>query len=88
MSKKDKDGFDLLKAKKMPKSRREKLLKAAEVKLGRPLKPIEEKHKPISIKLHPEVYKWAQKEAKKTGQGYQTVINETLLDIAHKKKSS
>ncbi len=88
MSKKDKDGFDLSKAKKISKSRREKFLKAAEAKLGRPLKPEGEKHKPISIKLHPDVYDWAKKEAKKKGLGYQTIINETLLDIAHKKKSS
>jgi len=88
MSKKDKDGFDLSKAKKISKERRQKLLKAAEVKLGRPLKPIEKKHKPISIKLHPDVYNWAKKEAQKKGLGYQTIINETLLDIAKKKKSS
>ena len=34
----DKDGFDLSKAKKIDKKRREKLIEAAEVKLGRPLK--------------------------------------------------
>jgi uncharacterized protein (DUF4415 family) len=88
MSTKDKDGFDISKAKSISKERREKLLKAAENKLGRPLKPENEKHKPISIKLHPDVYNWAQEEAKLRGQGYQTVINETLLDFAKKKKSS
>lgn len=88
MNKKDKDGFDISKAKKISSTRRNKILKAAEVKLGRPLKLVEDKHKPISIKLHPEVYSWAKKEAKKQGLGYQTVINETLLDIAKKKKSS
>lgn len=88
MSKKDKDGFDLTKAKKIDKKRREKFLKAVETKLGRPLKSVDEKHRPISIKLHPEVYDWAKQEAKKKGLGYQTVINETLLNIAKKKKSS
>ena len=44
----DKDGFDLSKAKKINKGRREKLLKAAEAKLGRPLKSIEEKNKASS----------------------------------------
>lgn len=88
MSKKDKDGFDLSKARKIDKKRREKLLEAAEIKLGRPLKPVEKKHRPISIKLHPEVYDWAKKEAEKEGLGYQTIINETLLKIAKKKKSS
>lgn len=88
MGKKDKDGFDLSKAKKINKNRREKFLKAVETKLGRPLKSIDEKHKPISIKLHPEVYDWAKQEAESKGLGYQTVINETLLSIAKKKKSS
>ena len=76
----DKEGFNLSKAKKINKDRREKLLKAAEVKLGRPLKSIEEKYKPISIKLHPEVYNWALKEAEEKGTGYQTFINEVLLN--------
>ena len=88
MSKKDKDGFDISKAKRIPTSRRKKLLEAAEVKLGRPLKAADEKHRPISIKIHPDVYRWAKEEAKKRGLGYQTIINETLLDVAKKKKSS
>lgn len=88
MSKKDKDGFDLSNAKKISKNRREKFLRAAEKKLGRPFKPIDEKHRPISIKLHPDVYDWAKQEANEKGLGYQTVINETLLEIAKKKKSS
>lgn len=65
MSKKDNDGFDLSKAKKINKNRREKILKAVEAKLGRPLKSVDEKHRPISIKIHPEVYDWAKREAKK-----------------------
>lgn len=88
MSKKDKDGFDLSKAKKINTERRKTLLRAVETKLGRPLKSANEKHRPISIKLHPEVYDWAKQEAEKKGLGYQTVINETLLSIAKKKKSS
>lgn len=43
MSKKDKDGFDLSKAKKIAKSRRIKLLRAAEAKLGKLLKTINQK---------------------------------------------
>ena len=81
----DKDGFDLSNAKRIDKKRRKKLLKAAEVKLGRPLKMQEEKYKPISIKLHPEVYHWAVEEAKEKGVGYQTLINEALLDLAKNK---
>ncbi len=34
---------------------------------------------PTSIRLHSEVFKWAKREAKKRGVGYQTVINEFLL---------
>ena len=83
----DKDGFDLSKAKKIDKKRREKLIEAAEVKLGRPLKSEEEKYKPISIKLHPEVYSWAIEKAEKEGVGYQTLINESLLDLAKKKQA-
>lgn len=45
---------------------------------GRPPKG-EDKFVPISIRLHPKVLKWAKKEAKKRGVGYQTVINEALL---------
>lgn len=38
-----------------------------------------EKYKPISIRLHPKVMEWAKAEAEKRGIGYQSVINETLL---------
>ena len=34
----------------------------------------------ISIRLHPKVLIWAKKEAEKRGVGYQTVINEALLE--------
>lgn len=80
-----KDGFDLTKAKKLPLEKRKLLIEAAEKKLGRPLKPPQEKHKPISIKLHPKVYAWAKSEAEKRDLGYQTIINETLLKLVTKK---
>ena len=47
---------------------------------GRPIKEEEEKYEPISIRLHPKVLAWAKKEANKRGIGYQTVINEMLLE--------
>lgn len=47
-------------------------------KRGRPTK--EEKYEPISIRLHPKILAWAKEEAKKRGIGYQTVINEVLLE--------
>jgi uncharacterized protein (DUF4415 family) len=49
-------------------------------KRGRPAKDEEEKYEPISLRLHPKVLAWAKEEAKKRGIGYQTVINEVLLE--------
>lgn len=49
-------------------------------KRGRPAKDEKEKYEPISIKLHPKILAWAKEEAKKRGIGYQSVINEALLD--------
>jgi uncharacterized protein (DUF4415 family) len=50
-------------------------------KRGRPIKNEDEKYEPISIRLHPKVLAWAKKEAQKRGIGYQTVINEVLLEL-------
>ena len=45
---------------------------------GRPPKgPL--KYHGIFIRLNPRVVRWARAQAKKSGKGYQTVINETLL---------
>jgi uncharacterized protein (DUF4415 family) len=49
---------------------------------GRPDKSEEDKYQPTSIRLHPKVMAWARKEARKRGIGYQTVINEALLEKA------
>jgi len=49
-------------------------------KRGRPTKDQGEKYEPISIRLHPKVLAWAKQEAKKRGIGYQTIINEVLLE--------
>jgi uncharacterized protein (DUF4415 family) len=49
---------------------------------GRPVKSDEEKFVPTSIRLHPKVIEWAKREARKRGCGYQTVINEILLEKA------
>lgn len=49
-------------------------------KRGRPGKEEEEKYEPISIRLHPKILAWARAEAEKRGIGYQTVINEVLLE--------
>jgi uncharacterized protein (DUF4415 family) len=49
---------------------------------GRPVKSEEDKFIPTSIRLHPKVIEWAKREAKKRGCGYQTIINEILLEKA------
>ncbi len=49
---------------------------------GRPPKAADEKFAPISIRLNPVALRWAKREAKKRGVGYQTVINEVLLEKA------
>jgi len=49
---------------------------------GRPAKAAEEKFIPTSIRLHPVVLRWAKREAKRRGCGYQTLINEVLLERA------
>lgn len=51
-----------------------------QVKIGRPRKPEEEKYKKVGIRLHPDVLEWAKAEAARKGIGYQSVINETLLE--------
>lgn len=51
-------------------------------KRGRPVKDDNERYEPVSIRLHPKVIRWARKEAERRGVGYQTVINEALLEIA------
>ena len=37
------------------------------------------KYQGIYIRIHPKAIQWARAQAKKSGKGYQTVINETLL---------
>ncbi|MDF5736481.1 MULTISPECIES: BrnA antitoxin family protein [unclassified Nostoc] len=49
-------------------------------KRGRPAKHEDEKYKLIYLRLHPKVLAWAKEEAQKRGIGYQTVINEVLLE--------
>jgi len=39
-----------------------------------------EKYELISLKLHPKVLAWAIEESQKRGIGYETVINEVLLE--------
>lgn len=50
-------------------------------KMGRPPKNEADKYKATYIRFHPKVVAWAKAEAKKRGVGYQSVINEALLEI-------
>lgn len=47
---------------------------------GRPPKREEDKYRPTHIFFHPKIIDWAKAEAEKRGVGYQSVINETLLE--------
>jgi uncharacterized protein (DUF4415 family) len=49
---------------------------------GRPPKPDTERYRATSIRLHPKVMAWARREARRRRVGYQTVINEALLEKA------
>lgn len=49
-------------------------------KRGQPELDEEEKYEPISMRFHPKILAWAFEEAEKRGVGYQTVINEALLE--------
>lgn len=81
--------FPFEKARRISKKEVDSFRKGIEAKLkrkravrGRPPKSSEAKFKPVSIRLHPKVLEWAKREAKKRGIGYQTVINEVLLNEA------
>lgn len=49
---------------------------------GRPPKPETEKYQATSIRLHPKAIAWARREARKRRVGYQTIINQVLLEKA------
>ena len=49
---------------------------------GRPSKSDDDKYQPTSIRLHPKVIAWARRVARKRGVGYQTIINEALIEKA------
>ena len=83
------DNFDFTNSRRLTEKELQSYKKAIEKKLkvkrprrGRPAKPIDERCKAISIRLHPNIIKWAKKKASKLGVGYQTVINEELLKLA------
>jgi hypothetical protein len=49
---------------------------------GRPPKPDTDKYHATSIRLHPKAIAWARREARRRRVGYQTIINEVLLEKA------
>lgn len=50
------------------------------IKIGRPRKKEADKYKKVCIRLHPDVFERAKAEAARRGIGYQSIINETLLE--------
>ena len=84
------EDFDVSKARRMTPDEVKSARKAIEAKLGvkrrvrpgRPPKTTGEKFMPISIRLSPDVLKWAKREAKKHKTGYQTFINQVLQKLA------
>jgi uncharacterized protein (DUF4415 family) len=81
--------FPFEKARRISESEVRSYKKAIEEKLGnkrpvrgRPPKSEDSKFQPISIRLHPLILEWAKKEAKRRGVGYQTIINEVLMEKA------
>ena len=81
--------FPFEKARRINKQELAAARKAIELKTGRsrpargrPEKSGKDKYQPTSIRLHPKVIAWARREARKRGIGYQTIINEVLLEKA------
>jgi uncharacterized protein (DUF4415 family) len=79
--------FPFEKARRVSKKELAAARKAIEAKTGvprphrgRPAKSAEDKYQSTSIRLDPKVVAWARREARKRGIGYQTVINEALLE--------
>ncbi len=81
--------FDFFRARRITPKEVAENRKAIEAKLGiklpprgRPPKKDHERHRPVTIRLHPHALAWAKQEAKRRGVGYQTIINEALLRLA------
>ena len=81
--------FDFSRARHVTPQEHAMFHKAVEEKLGiklpprgRPPKEHHERHRSVTIRLHPQALDWAKKEAKRRGVGYQTVINDVLLKHA------
>lgn len=79
-------GFDFLRSRPVTGREVETARKAIEKKLGvkrpsrgRPPKGLANKYRPVHIRLHPKALQWARREANRRKIGYQTVINEVLL---------
>jgi hypothetical protein len=49
---------------------------------GRPPKLEAERYRATSIRLHPKAIAWTRREARRRRVGYQTIINEVLLEKA------
>lgn len=81
--------FPFCRARRVTKHEVEMARKAIEEKTGvprptrgRPPKLDADRYRATSIRLHPEAIAWARREARKRHVGYQTIINEVLLEKA------
>jgi uncharacterized protein (DUF4415 family) len=90
---KNSNEFPFHKARRLTSSEVEKNRRAIEHHTGKPRRPrgrpAKEPHElyfPVSIRLNPKALEWAKRTGRQRGVGYQTVINETLLSFAEKKK--
>lgn len=80
--------FDFSRARRVTTREVEEGRRAIEAKLGikrpsrgRPPKKAVDKYCPVYIRLHPRAYRWAHTEAHRRHVGYQTVINQALLEL-------
>jgi uncharacterized protein (DUF4415 family) len=92
---KNSNEFPFNKARKLTLGEVEKNRRAIELHTGKPRRPrgrpAKDPHElyfPVSIRLNPKALEWAKKIARQRGVGYQTVINDTLLSFASKKRLS
>jgi hypothetical protein len=83
--------FDFTRARRVTAREVEEGRRAIEAKLGvkrpsrgRPPKKEADRFRPVYIRLHPRTFRWAHAEARRRHVGYQTVINQALLELTSK----
>jgi uncharacterized protein (DUF4415 family) len=77
----DQEHHDQLSADRTSDSQDDVAKTATSKRIGRPPKKKEDKYRPTYIAFHPKIIEWARGEAERRGIGYQSLINEVLLDM-------